>query len=283
MINEQTLSIYLAVVAGIVAFLCAYLFLISGARSYRKSFLARVGNGLKSSFIFLDPRLLFAANVIVLAVGGLLGLWLAGVFGLIVSIIFIAILPGIMLKVIRRRRIDRFIYQLPDCLGSMASSLRAGTHLMRAIEQMVIQQPAPVSQEFAVVLSEYRMGRGLDQALADMCRRIGSNEVELLTSAISISRAVGGNLADTVETLADTLREKGQMEGKIRALTAMGRMQGWVVGALPVLLLAVLYRKNPASIQPLFTEPLGWVTLAILGIMMTLAVFMICKIVNIDV
>lgn len=283
MTNDQTLSVYLAVVAGVIAFLCTYLFLISGAKIYRHSFVSRVGKGLKASFIFLDPRLLFAVNLIALAVGGLLGLWLAGVFGLIVSVIFIAILPGIILKLMRRRRIERFIYQLPDCLSGVASSLRAGTHLVRAIEQMVSQQPAPVSQEFAVVLSEYRMGRSLDQALTDMCRRIGSVEVELLTSAISISRTVGGNLADTVETLADTLREKGQMEGKIRALTAMGRMQGWVVGALPVLLLIVLYQKNPASMQPLFTEPLGWVTLAILAIMMTLAVLMVRKIVNIDV
>ena len=106
---------------------------------------------------------------------------------------------------------------------------------------------------------------------------------ESATCAISISRSVGGNLADTLETLAKTLREKAQIEGKINALTAMGRMQGWVVGLMPVAVMLMLRHQEPEGMKALFNEPIGWATMVVIGILMAVAAMMIRKIVNIDI
>jgi tight adherence protein B len=151
------------------------------------------------------------------------------------------------------------------------------------MQQIAEQQPPPISQEFMVILSEYKMGRPLEDSLMDMYKRINRQEVDLLISAISISRSVGGNLADTLETLAKTLREKAQIEGKIDALTSMGRMQGWVVGLIPVAVMLMLRKQEPEGMNALFNEPIGWITLAGIALLMFIAVMMIRKIVNIDI
>lgn len=134
-----------------------------------------------------------------------------------------------------------------------------------------------------MVLAEYRVGRQLHESLADMRRRIDAPELELLNTTLDVARKVGGNLADTLESLAKTLQEKAHMEGKIDALTSMGRAQGWVVGLLPIFIGAVLYKQQPQRMSLLFTEMYGWVVLAVVGAMMWAAGWMIRKIVNIDV
>jgi tight adherence protein B len=172
---------------------------------------------------------------------------------------------------------------LPDALHALSAALRSGVSLPKGLEQLASWQPAPLSQEFGLVLSEYQIGRDLGDALDNMYGRIGGAELELMNGAIKISRAVGGNLADTLESLAVTLAEKLSVEGKIAALTAMGKLQGWVVSLVPLLVGVALYLLDPAQIEPLFTELHGWITLGIITVLMTLAVFMIRKIVNIDV
>jgi len=162
-------------------------------------------------------------------------------------------------------------------------SLRAGSNLSRAMTLVVEQQPAPISQEFAIVVSDVKMGQQIEDALTRMYQRVESTEVELFTSAVAISRSVGGNLADTMETLSDTIRERLQIEGKIKALTAMGKAQGVVVGAVPIGMLAVLYNREPEAMHALFTTVPGWWVCALLVIMGVLAFVIIRKIVNIDV
>lgn len=104
-----------------------------------------------------------------------------------------------------------------------------------------------------------------------------------MNTAMNVSRRVGGNLADTLESLARTLQEKAHVEGKIDALTSMGRAQGWVVGLLPIFIGLVLYQQQPERMSLLFTQWYGWVVLAIVAGMMSVAAWMIRKIVNIDV
>ncbi len=130
---------------------------------------------------------------------------------------------------------------------------------------MASRQPAPLSQEFSIVLAEQRVGRPLAESLDDLRRRVGAPELDLMNTAMNVSRRVGGNLADTLESLARTLQEKAHMEGKIDALTSMGRAQGWVVGLLPVFIGFVLYQQQPARMSLLFTQWYGWVVLAIVG------------------
>ena len=134
-----------------------------------------------------------------------------------------------------------------------------------------------------MVLTEYKIGQDLAVALDHMQGRFKRSELEMMISAMKISRTVGGNLADTLESLAYTLQEKSTVEGKIASLTAMGRMQGWVVSLIPVFLGIAMFLMDPAKMMPLFTELSGWVTLAVVAVMMAMAILTIRKIVNIDV
>ena len=277
------LAVALMLVFGGLAVLAAYQFVVAGATFYEKRFVKRVGTNLAESFLFLDPRILFLINLGLMAVAGIIGFLFFNVPGMVIAILLVAGIPSMVLRQIKTRRADKFVYQFPDCLNSMASSLRAGSSLARSMEQVALQQPAPVSQEFAVVISEYKMGRDLEESLQGMCKRLHRPELELFASAISISRSVGGNLADTLVTLAETLREKAQVEGKIDALTSMGKLQGWVVGAMPVLVGLMVYRQEPEAMSALVKEPIGWIVLAAVSVALVIATVMIRKIVNIDV
>ena len=281
--SNLQLAIVLMLVFGGLAVLAAYQFVVAGATFYEKRFVRRVGTNLSESFLFLDPRVLFLINLGLMAVAGIIGFILLDFPGMVLGILLVAAVPSIALRQIKKRRADKFVYQFPDCLNSMASSLRAGSSLARSMEQVALQQPAPVSQEFAVVISEYKMGRDLEESLRGMCKRLQRQELELFSSAISISRSVGGNLADTLATLAQTLREKAQVEGKIDALTSMGRLQGWVVGLMPVLVGLMVYKQEPEAMSALVKEPIGWIVLGILSVALIIATVMIRKIVNIDV
>jgi len=277
------LTVALALLTGVTVFFVSYYFVVQGMTLYREQFLSRVGVGLKESFLFVDAKTVFAVNIVVIIVAGLLGYALAGFVGLVIAVIVIAAIPNIVLRLMRKIRSNKFVYQLPDVLGSMASSLRAGTSLPHAMEQIATQYPPPASQEFAIVLSESRMGRNLDDSIAGVYRRVPKAEVELFNSAVSISRLVGGNLADTFDTLSETVREKLRVEGKIESLTAMARMQGWVIGIMPILVGYAIYTQEPEAMSSMFTELVGWITMGVLGLMAMAAVFMIRRIINIQV
>ena len=183
----------------------------------------------------------------------------------------------------KKRRSDEFIEQLPDALSSISSSLRSGLNLVKSFQQVVKNQPQPLAQEFAQVLVEYRVGTDLNDSLDDLAKRIDRQDILLMNSAIKISRSVGGNLAETLETLSKTLREKSKVEGKIKALTSMGQAQGTLATFFPVFIGYVFYKIEPAAMGMMFTTVLGWICLAIMFVMILMAYFMIQKIVNVDV
>lgn len=280
---HPSLIVCIAGLTGIVTCLALYRSVVGGINIYQHAFLARVGSGLKDTFIFLDPQTLLFFNLGLIVFAGAVGFAFFGVPGMVLPAILTAVFPRYVIGQLRKRHAKRFVYQLPDCLNGIASSLRAGASLTRAMEQAAEQQPPPLSNEFAVVLSEYRMGRKLEESFEALHDRIKRPEVELLNSAIAISRAVGGNLADTIDSLAATLREGARVQGKITALTAMGRMQGWIACMIPGLVALVLFKQEPEAMTVLVSEPIGWMTLAVIAIMMLLAIIFIRRIVDIDV
>jgi tight adherence protein B len=192
-------------------------------------------------------------------------------------------LPRITWAVMRRRRRARLTVQLPDGMNMMAGSLRAGASLQMALGLVVTEAPAPLSQEFSLLLREQRLGLALEDSLRGMSQRLEMEEVDLFVSALTIAKEVGGNLSEILERLAATLRQKATMEGKIRALTSQGKLQGIVVGLLPVFLAGALYLMDPVAMLPLFTTLYGWGVLAVVFVMLLLGAFFIKKIVTIDV
>jgi tight adherence protein B len=267
----------------VVAVLCAVFALRRGANSYQQAFVRNVTAGLRNNFIIASPQTLFAMSIALIIVLGGLGYLVFGPAVAVMGTLAAIAAPRTLIRSLTRKRIKRFVYQLPDALLALASALRAGSNLPKGLELLSTRQPPPLSQEFTIVLAEYRVGRPLADSLADMRLRIRTPELDLMNTAMNVSRRVGGNLADTLESLAKTLQEKAHIEGKIDALTSMGRAQGWVVGLLPIFIGFVLYQQQPARMNLLFTEWYGWVVLAVVAVMMTIAAWMIRKIVNIDV
>lgn len=250
---------------------------------YRRSFITRIGSRLTRSFVLTNPRSLFLISFVLAALGGASAFALLGPAGFAAATSLSLTAPWLFARHIATQRRKRFVYQLPDALLALASALRAGCNFSRGLELMAERQPAPLGQEFTIVLAEYRVGRPLAESLDDLHRRIGAPELQLMNTAVNVSRRVGGNLADTLESLARTLQEKAHVEAKIDALTSMGRAQGWVVGLLPIFIGLVLYQQQPERMSLLFTQWYGWMVLGVVAAMMTLAAWMIRKIVNIDV
>lgn len=271
------------IICATVAALLAAALILRGVLSYRRSFISGIGASLKQSFVLTNPRSLFAISLVMTITTGSLAYLLAGPVGLVGATFASLVGPWLIAKRMITQRRQRFVYQLPDALLALSSALRAGSNLTRGLELMAARQPAPLSQEFSIVLAEHRVGRPLAESLDDLRQRVGAPELDLMNTAMNVSRRVGGNLADTLESLARTLQEKAHMEGKVDALTSMGRAQGWVVGLLPVFIGLVLYQQQPARMSLLFTQWYGWVVLAIVAAMMALAAWMIRKIVRIDV
>lgn len=273
----------LAVLCVLVAVVSSILLLRRALLSYQRAFARQVVAGLKYNFIAADARTAFALSAAATIVCAILGFYALGIAGAVVGVGCGLLAPRVVIARIAKSRIKRFVYQLPDALLALASALRAGSNLTKGLELLSTRQPAPLCQEFTIVLAEHRVGRQLAESLADMRVRIDTPELDLLNTAINVSRRVGGNLAETLESLAKTLQEKAHIEGKIDALTAMGRAQGWVVGLLPIFIGFVLYQQQPERMRLLFTEWYGWIVLAVVGAMMGIAAWMIRKIVSIDV
>jgi len=257
--NNLVIGILVLTLVAAIAFIWgAKEFLYKGYDRYESKSVKNIQSGLSDNLLFMDPQKLFLITMASSFVAGLIVYAFKGIILAMLFMVGVALLPGFLLKYLKQKRIDKFIYQLPDCLSAIAMSLRAGSNINRSMELIVEQQPAPISQEFAIVLSDVKLGKPIEEALIQMYERIDSVEVELFTSAVSISRSVGGNLADTVETLADTIRERLKIEGKIKALTSMGKAQGWVVGMVPLLVIYSLYKIEPEAMSALTNEPIGW-------------------------
>jgi tight adherence protein B len=251
---------------------------------YRASFTERAKFQVQEFFLFIDPKMLFAANIAVMALGALL-VWIATGNALIALPVFfaLALLPRLLYAWMRKRRLRRFEEQLPDALMMLAGGLRAGAGLSSAIAQLVAESQAPLSQEFVLMLREQRLGVTLEQALNNLSRRMPTQTTTLMVSAMRIASETGGGLAETLERTSHTIRSRLQMEGKINALTAQGKLQAWVVGLLPIALMVVLNRMEPEAMSMLWHTRMGWATLIVIAFFEVTGVYVIRRIVAIDV
>jgi tight adherence protein B len=200
------------------------------------------------------------------------------------------LIPRFWLGRRKNSRLGAFNKQLPDTITLIANALRAGSSFLQAIEMVVREARPPVSTEFARVIREVNLGLPFEQALENMVRRVRSDDLELMATAISIQHTVGGNLAEILDSIAFTIRERVRIKGEIRTLTAQQRLSGYVVGFLPIGLASFLFIAAPSFLQPMFDDrvsilglPAGVVILMIGGIAMFLGFMIIRRIVDIEV
>jgi tight adherence protein B len=180
-------------------------------------------------------------------------------------------------------RLNAFNKQLPDTITLLSNSLRAGSSFLQSVELVSRESPAPMGPEMGRVVREVNLGLGMDEALANMVRRIKSDDLDLMVTAIGVQQQVGGNLAEILDTIAFTIRERVRIKGEIRTLTAQGRYSGYLVAFLPIGIMITLNFINPEFMQPLFTELIGQALLALGAIMMAIGFFAIRKITDIKV
>ncbi|HTH95262.1 MAG TPA: type II secretion system F family protein [Rhodocyclaceae bacterium] len=239
---------------------------------------------LADMFIFLDPQKMFRYNVTAMVVLPAFVFFLTGnpLFTL-ATLIATFVLPKYYVSHMRKQRMKLLEKQLPDALLMITGAMSAGASLNVAVESMIKESRPPVAQEFELMVREQRMGVDFDAALRNMEKRNPVADFALVISAMRISREVGGNLAEILNSLAGTLREKQTMEGKITSLTAQGKIQGIVMTCLPLLVMFALMQLEPVAMHPLFTTWPGYITLAVIGVMEVVGYFFISKITKIDV
>ncbi|MGE5559826.1 MAG: type II secretion system F family protein [Chloroflexota bacterium] len=180
-----------------------------------------------------------------------------------------------------RRRL--FEAQLIDALTMIANALRSGYSFLQALDVAARELPEPIAGEFEQVLRETRVNISVDEALTNMVGRTGSADLDMAVTAITIQRQVGGNLGEVLDNISNTIRERLRARGEIRALTAQGRLSAWIVGLLPVTLTTGIYLLNRSYMQVLFTHPAGRLALALAALMEFIGVFLIRRIIEIEV
>jgi tight adherence protein B len=287
MSTDQTILLGVMVVVAVSAALLAWFAIDVGTVTmarYRATFTERAKFQVQEFFLFIDPRKLFVANLALMAIGGTV-VWSVTGSALLGMVAFgsLALAPRLLYWWMRRKRLRMFEEQLPDALMMLAGGLRAGVGLSSAIQQLVVEARPPISQEFSLLLREQRLGVTLEQALSNLNRRVPTQTTVLVVSAMRVAAETGGGLAETLERTSHTIRSRLQMEGKIGALTAQGKLQAWVVGLLPMVLMAILNKMEPEAMGMLWHTRLGWATLVVIAFFELMGIYVIRKIIAIDV
>jgi tight adherence protein B len=244
----------------------------------------RTESELATLFVFVPAGRLLGLTLALAIGGATFAHLLHAPLALVVAIGLSALaLPRLAVRWLRTRWRQHLARQLPDALALWAGLLRAGQSSQQALAQVAHRQGAPLGDELRFVLGQLRMGVALEKAFESLRQRAELPDLRLLSTLLATQRELGGNLAESLQRLADLIRGRLQMEARIDSLTAQGRVQGVVVGVLPLLLLAVLYVMERDAMQVLHTTWQGWVALAAIAVLETLGFLLIRRIVRIDI
>lgn len=266
----------------------------AGTETYNKVYTEETSRQFADIFLFIPPRriadLAWAASV----ASFLLIFLIAGDFsstaGMIRGFIIGALAAGLTLNlprwylaILKRRRAEQFNEQLIDALMTMSNALRSGSSIIQAFEHIVRQNTLPISQEFNLFLQETRLGVRFEEALANLNARVNSDDLTIMIRAIEIARQTGGNLTEVFDKISAMIRERMRIQKRIMALTSQGRLQGIVVGIMPVLLVIAMFILDPKMMLSFFTAPAG-IIIAFAALILEIAgALMIRKIINIDI
>ncbi|MDJ0756095.1 MAG: type II secretion system F family protein [Ardenticatenaceae bacterium] len=258
------------------------------------SFVAPIKRRIGRADLKLRVSEYMAVVLMAITVGGLIGYFLlGGALFAIVGMVLGAQVPRIYANVMATRRRKAFDNQLSDTLNLWVNALRSGFSVLQAMEAIANELPPPISKEFERVLQEVRLGIDMETALDNVLRRVPSEDFDLVVTAVKIQREVGGNLAEILDIISFTIRERVRIKGEIQTLTAQGRISGLIITILPIALGFFLYFINREYIMELFNFgepfilpgilPCGWLMVGVAVIMIGLGGFAILKIVDIEV
>ena len=207
-------------------------------------------------------------------------------WGLLNGIIFGAIgyfIPGIYVKFRQRQRLKAFNNQLGDTLLLLSNALKAGYSFAQAIDTVSKNASPPIAEEFSRCVREMNLGGSVEESLGHMVKRIESDDLDLMVTAVSIHRTVGGNLAEILDNIAFTIRERVRIKGQISTLTASARSSGQLITSLPIVLAIFMYFATPTYFKPMTENPVGWGIIAAAIIMILIGNFVMGKVTAIEV
>ncbi|WDF32633.1 type II secretion system F family protein [Arthrobacter agilis] len=241
---------------------------------------------------FLDQTVLETAGVRLSQAEVYLLILLAGISGLFIGWALLAPIAGVLFLLLspvgayqavlflttRRRR--RFDAQLGDTLQLLTGGLRAGHSILRAIDAAATEADSPTSEEMRRIVAETGLGKDLLASLVDTAHRMQSEDFEWIAQAIQINREVGGDLAEVLDEVGHTIRERSEIKGQIKALAAEGKFSAYILAALPFGIALVLTVISPGYIDVLFVKPLGWVMLGAAAVMMAIGGLWLRKIID---
>jgi tight adherence protein B len=198
------------------------------------------------------------------------------------SMVLGALTPWLYVRWAKTRRIQRMETQLPDAIDMIARAVRAGHPLSEGLRMAAEEAPEPLASEFRLTFEEQKFGLPFEEALLGLGDRVEVVDIRILITAILVQREVGGNLAEILEQIAHTMRDRFNLKRQVRVYTAQGRMSGYTLAALPILVGSLILVINPDYIRTLFVEPLGQALLVSAGTLQLIGFLWIRRIVDIQ-
>jgi tight adherence protein B len=277
--------IYILSFVGVFIFtFVGFLLFNEGWASYEEKYLEGAERTIDDLFLTIPPQQLMWLTMLCAGFGFVIG-WTSStdiIVGVLMGLIFSG-LPRIVLVTHKSRRRKRFQDQLTGALNTITNALRTGFSLPKAFQLIATDMPKPICQEFGILVQELRLGIEIEEGLDNMLDRLPSQDLDLMTTSITISNEVGGNLAEVFERIAYTIRERRRIEGRIDSLTAQGKAQGVMVSMLPIVVAVAIHFLSPEMIRPLFTTFIGKAVVCLMIVMEVVGFLMIRKITTIEV
>jgi tight adherence protein B len=257
-------------------------------RVEKSSFGDRISRELARADLKFKPGEYMAFYVIAIIGGSLIAFLLGGrlLISAIIGAGIGALLPRLYVKNQQSKRLTRFNDQLPDMLNLMVNGLRAGYSTLQAMEAVSKELPAPICDEFRRVVQEMQLGIPMEKAMANLLRRIPSQDLDFLVTAINVQREVGGNLAEIMDVISYTIRERVRIKGDIRALTSQAMYSGRALALMPVGLLCILWFLNRSYVMEFFNKDnilCGGIALGGAAMLIAIGYFVMTRIANVEV
>jgi tight adherence protein B len=242
---------------------------VRAATNYRRRFIVRTEEKVEELYLGVSPERVWLWTLLGAAGGALVVAVVSDFKPVLVLLGAISgfLIPRFYLGSLEKRRRNRFDAQLVEAVTMIAGAMKAGMSLMQAIEKVTREMGPPIRQEFAYALQENRVGKPIIQALQDMKNRIRSEDLSITVNAISIAQETGGVLSDVLLKIAETIKGRNRIRGKINSLTAQGRLQGIIMALLPWGLAGILFMLDPEMIRPMFTTTMGQVMVGVICVL----------------
>ncbi|MGM0379998.1 MAG: type II secretion system F family protein [Bacillota bacterium] len=249
---------------------------------FSSKFKERIENNLLKANVNLTFEEYIILKVLVLITFMIIFIFLKKYILAFIFSIIIWILPKFFLNFLYKKRVKKFNNQLSDGIRILSNGLKAGYSYMQAIKTLTKEMSDPISQEFNWLLKEMSLGVNLKQALTNLDKRVDSEDLNLVIRAMIIQQETGGNLAEILDNISDTIRKRIKIQGEIKTLTAQGKMSGIVIGVMPIIIVFFLFVLNPSYANILIETKIGNILIGVSVISELIGIFFIKKIISID-